>query len=187
METGSCCIRPTGRTGRGCRSSRWASLNLACPSRSLGIEYAAHYVDTRDPATYAGKRLFIVGKANSGFELANGLLQWASPIILASPRSAQLSINLHSLGGVRARYVQPWEDAELGGGVFILDAATERLERHAHGIAVHTRRSDNSEPFVAEVDEVISATGFDAPLLDLEELGVSIYRARRPARHDQPL
>ena len=145
------------------------------PDDIPGIEYAAHYVDTRNASSYAGKRLFILGKANSGFELASGLLQWASPIILASPRPAQLSVNLHSLGGVRARYVQPWEDAELGGGVFILDAAIERLEKHDHGIAVHTRRSDTSEPFVAEVDEVIAATGFTAPLLDLPELGVGTF------------
>ena len=64
---------------------------------------------------------------------ASGLLQWASPIVLASPRPAQLSVNLHSLAGVRARYIQPWEDAELGGGVFIL----ERLDRapRAHAAA----------------------------------------------------
>jgi len=140
-----------------------------------GIEHAAHYVDTRDASSYAGKRLFIMGKANSAFELASGLLQWASPIILASPRPAQLSVNIHSLDGVRARYVQPWEDAELGGGVFILDASIERLERHESGIAVHTRRSDTAEPFVAEVDEVIAATGFSAPLGDLTELGVSTF------------
>jgi thioredoxin reductase len=154
------------------------SVGIAKPSLPAdipGIEHAAHYVDTRDAESYAGQRLFILGKANSGFEIASGLLQWASPIILASPRPAQLSVNLHSLGGVRARYVQPWEDAELGGGVFILDAATERIEKHARGLAVHTRRSDNSEPFVAEVDEVIAATGFTAPLLDLESLGVATF------------
>ncbi len=161
------------------------SVGIAEPSTPddiPGIEHAAHYVDTREASTYAGARLFIMGKANSGFELASGLLQWASPIILASPRPAQLSVNLHSLGGVRARYLQPWEDADLGGGVFILDAAIERLERHERGIAVHTRRSDNAEPFVAEVDEVIAATGFTAPLGDLPELGLSTFgRSGLPA------
>jgi thioredoxin reductase len=147
-----------------------------------GIEHAAHYVETREAASYAGRRLFIIGKQNSGFELASGLLQWASPIIVASPRPAQLSVNLHSLGGVRARYIQPWEDAALGGGVFILDAAIERIERIEGGLAVHTRRSDTSEPFVAEVDEVIAATGFRAPLLDLEAVGVTVFgRSGLPA------
>ena len=145
------------------------------PGDLPGIEHAAHYADTRDARDYAGKRLFILGKANSGFELASGLLQWASPIILASPRPAQVSVNLHSLAGVRARYLQPWEDAELGGGVFMLDAATERLEKHADSIEVHLRRTDTSESFVVEVDEVIAATGFSAPLLDLPELGVRTF------------
>jgi thioredoxin reductase len=152
------------------------------PDDVPGIEHAAHYVDTREAASYAGRRLFILGKANSAFELASGLLQWASPIILASPRPAQLSVNLHSLGGVRARYVQPWEDAELGGGVFILDASTERLERHDGGITVHTRRSDTGEPFLAEVDEVIAASGFSTPLKDLPDLGVATFgRSGLPA------
>ena len=152
------------------------------PTEIPGHEHVAHYVDTRDASNYAGKRLVILGKANSGFELASGLLQWASPIILASPRSAQLSVNLHSLGGVRARYVQPWEDAELGGGVFILNAVTERIEPHAGGIAEHTRRSDNAQPCVAEVDEVIAATGFTVPLEELEGIGVSTFgRSGLPA------
>jgi len=147
-----------------------------------GIEHAAHYADTREAASYADRRLFIIGKQNSGFELASGLLQWASPIILASPRPAKLSVNLHSLDGVRARYIQPWEDAELGGGVYILNASIERIERHADGLAVHTRRSDTAEPFVAQVDEVIAASGFRAPLLDLPQVGVSVFgRSGLPA------
>lgn len=144
-----------------------------------GSEHIAHYVRTRDAATYAGKRLFIVGKQNSGFELASGLLQWASSIILASPRPAQLSVNTHSLAGIRARYVQPWEDGNLGGGVFILDASIERYERFAGGVRVHARRSDTGAPFVAEVDEVIAATGFTSPLLDLPSLGVATFGQSR--------
>lgn len=140
-----------------------------------GMEHAAHYVDTRDTDSYQGKRIFIIGKQNSGFELASGLLHVASRIILASPRPAQLSVNTHSLAGVRARYVQPWEDSNLGGGVFIVNATIERLEKHTDGITVHTRRSDNGEPFPAEVDEVIAATGFLCPLRDLPDLGVTVF------------
>ena len=103
----------------------------------------------------------------------------ASRIILASPRPAQLSVNTHSLAGVRARYVQPWEDSNLGGGVFILNATIERVEKHADGITVHTRRSDNGEPFAAEVDEVIAATGFQCPLRDLTDLGVTVFGQSR--------
>ncbi len=94
-----------------------------------GREHVAHYVETRAPETYAGRRLFIIGKQNSGFELASGLLSWASRIVLASPRPAKLSVQTNSLAGIRARYVQPFEDRFMGGGVFILDAAIDGVER----------------------------------------------------------
>lgn len=45
-----------------------------------GVEHAAHYADTRPGETYAGKRVFIFGKENSGFELATGFLPWAKQI-----------------------------------------------------------------------------------------------------------
>jgi thioredoxin reductase len=144
-----------------------------------GFEQVAHYVDTRAADTYAGKRLFIVGKQNSGFELASGLLQWASRIVLASPRPASMSINLHSLAGVRARYLQPWEDAVLGGGVFLLDATIERVERRGGTFLVHTRRSDTGEALAVEADEVIAATGFQCPLRDLSALGVGVFGQNR--------
>ena len=35
-----------------------------------GLEHAPHYVDTLTPERYAGRDVFIVGKRNSGFELA---------------------------------------------------------------------------------------------------------------------
>ena len=175
----SCCTRRTATTAAKAPDLRGRRR----PSRRLpetpGIELAAHYADTRPAETYAGKRLFIIGKQNSGFELASGLLQWASPIVLASPRPAQLSVNLHSLDGVRARYIQPWEDAQARRR----RVHPQRLHRAARaqpgGITVHTRRSDNGEPFPVEVDEVIAATGFRSPLQDLAALGVTRLRAQR--------
>src|SRR5437588_698429 len=57
-----------------------------------GIEDIPHYADTRPAETYAGKRVFIIGKANPAFELATGFLQWAKQLVLASPSGAKLSI-----------------------------------------------------------------------------------------------
>ena len=148
-----------------------------------GIEHVSHYVDTLDASAYAGKRLFIMGKQNSGFELASGLLQWASRIILASPSPAKLSVNTHSLAGVRARYVQPFEDHNLGGGVSILDAALEGIERAGEGFRVRLRRTDLGTELSFDVDEVIAATGFTSPLRDLSDLGVATFgQARLPAQ-----
>jgi thioredoxin reductase len=147
-----------------------------------GMEFTHHYADVRAAPTYAGRRVFIIGKQNSGFELANGLLPWARQLILSSPSHTKLSVDTHSLVGVRARYVQPYEDHVLGGGVTILDAAIERIERleGADGtFAVHLRRTDGGGDLRLEVDEVIAATGFVCPLLDLPDLGVATVGASR--------
>jgi thioredoxin reductase len=140
-----------------------------------GFEHVAHYVDTKPAESYAGKRLFIVGKENSGFELATGLLQWAQRIVLASPRPAKLSINSHSLAGVRARYVLPVEDEILGGGVFILNTSISRIERMGDAFRVHCVRSDTGAEIAVDADEVIAATGFTCPLNDLQSLGVDVF------------
>ncbi|HEX4897925.1 MAG TPA: NAD(P)-binding domain-containing protein [Candidatus Limnocylindrales bacterium] len=148
-----------------------------------GIELAVHYADTRAAETYAGKRLFILGKQNSGFELASGLLQWASRITLASPSPAKTSIETRSLVGVRARYVQPFEDSALGGGVDILAAAIEGIVKVPGGLRVDLKRSDNGMPVSLEVDEVIAATGFTCPLRDLPALGVATFgQSKLPAQ-----
>lgn len=149
-----------------------------------GIELAAHYAETRPAESYADKRVFIIGKQNSGFELASGLLPWARRIVVASPSPAKLSVNTRSLVGVRARYVQPIEDHALGGGVGVLDAAIQGIDRLADGaLQVHARPSAGGDELAFEVDEVIAATGFVAPLVDLPELGVAtIGQSRMPAQ-----
>jgi thioredoxin reductase len=147
-----------------------------------GFELVPHYADTREPSSYAGQRLFIVGKENSGFELATGLLQWAQRLVLASPRPARLSVNSHSLLGVRARYVLPVEDEILGGGVFLLNASISRIERMGKGFRIHCVRSEGGADLSVDADEVIAATGFTCPLLDLPDLGVDVFgRSQLPS------
>jgi thioredoxin reductase len=146
-----------------------------------GIELAAHYADTRPAQTYAGRRVFIIGKQNSGFELASGLLPWARRIVLASPSPAKLSVNTRSLVGVRARYLQPFEDHVLGGGVSSLEASIGAIERvpGSDDLRVRLRPSDGGEELSMDVDEVISATGFVTPLRDLPDLGVTTFGQSR--------
>jgi thioredoxin reductase len=136
-----------------------------------GLEAVPHYADTRAPETYSGKRIFIIGKEVSAFELANGLLPWAKQIVLASPRAVALSVVTRSLVGVRARYVQPYEDHVLGGGVILANASIEEISRTPTGFRVRTMRSDGGGPLIFEVDDVIATTGFTSPLGDLHALG----------------
>jgi thioredoxin reductase len=145
-------------------------------------EFSHHYADVRSAETYADKRVLIIGKQNSGFELANGLLPWARQLVLVSPSHAKLSVDTRSLVGVRARYVQPYEDNVLGGGVAILDAAVERVAPVAGGDAaldVTLRRTDGGGDVDLQVDEIIAATGFVCPLQDLPDLGVATFGASR--------
>jgi len=149
-----------------------------------GLELCAHYADTRPAQTYAGRRIFIIGKQNSGFELASGFLPWAQRIVLASPSPTRLSVDTKSLVGVRARYLQPYEDHVLGGGVSVLDASIERIEQLPdRSFVVHVRRTDGGPDLTVEADDVIAATGFTSPLLDLPALGVATFgQSRLPAQ-----
>jgi len=149
-----------------------------------GIELAAHYAATQPAESYADKRVFIIGKQNSGFELATGFLPWARRIFVASPSPTKLSVNTRSLVGVRARYVQPIEDYVLGGGVAVLDAAIQGIERLPGGaLVVRARPSAGGDELAFEVDVVIAATGFVAPLLDLPDLGVTTFgQSRLPSQ-----
>ena len=148
-----------------------------------GIELVPHYADTRPSRDYAGKSLFIIGKGNSGFELADGLLPWARQIILASPHPARISVVTRSLVGARARYLQPYEDHVLGGGNLIMDLSIERIERTADGYRIHANGTTVPGRHMIDSDEVIAATGFQVPMQDLRELGVvTIMQDRLPAQ-----
>lgn len=152
------------------------AVGVAQPMRPPipGAEHAALYGELRPVDSYKDRRVFIIGKQNSGFEIASGLLPWARQIVLASPSSTKLSVNTHSLVGVRARYVQPVEDWALAGGVVILDAAIESIQPIGNEFQVRTRTTANVA-IEFPVDDVIAATGFLTPLLDLPQLGVTTF------------
>src|SRR4029077_231566 len=141
----------------------------------LNVEGVEQYGELRPVETYANRRVFIVGKQNSGFEIATGLLPWARQIVPAAPSPTKLSVDTRSLVGVRARYVQPYEDWALAGGVVILDTSIEAVEKTDGGFRVHTKSPADSRRLVFDVDDVIAATGFVAPLRDLPQLGVSVF------------
>jgi thioredoxin reductase len=146
----------------------------------LGMEFTHHYAEVRPVEAYADHRILLIGKQNSGFELATGLLPWARQIVLTSPSRARLSVETKTLVGVRARYVQPYEDHVLGGGVNVLDAAVDRIERADDGrLTAYLRRTDGGPDLTIEVDDAISATGFVCPLQDLPGLGVGTFGASR--------
>ncbi len=147
-----------------------------------GLAEVPHYGDFRPVETYRDRRIFIVGKQNSGFEIATGLLPWARQLVLASPSPARLSVNTRTLVGVRARYVQPYEDAALAGGCLILDTTIEEVMKDGAGYRVRTRDAAG-RVLTMPADDVIAATGFVTPLRDLPALGVATFgQSRLPAQ-----
>jgi thioredoxin reductase len=146
-----------------------------------GAELAKHYVETGDPEQYRGRSVFIVGKRNSGFEVASGLLAWAARIVLASPRP----VDTTKLGRlpVRARYLQPLDEYGRGGAsAYVVDATIERIERRDSGFRVVAHGTTWPGELFFEVDDVLIATGFRTPFLDLTALGLAtVADGRIPA------
>jgi thioredoxin reductase len=147
-----------------------------------GLEAAPHYVAANPPERYQGKNVFIVGKRNSGFELAQGLLPWARRIVLGSPRPVDTSMLAFS--PLSMRYLSPYTEHIRGGtGSYVLDAAIERVERHADGYRIRASGTTWAGHLELESDEVIAATGFRAPVRDLPRLGVAMVNdGRMPAQ-----
>ncbi|MEX0790660.1 MAG: NAD(P)-binding domain-containing protein [Actinomycetota bacterium] len=148
-----------------------------------GLDDVPHYVDTRPLDHYRDKTVFVIGKRNSGFELADALLPVARRVILASPRPARISVVEHAAVGARARYLQPYEDHVFGGGNVLLDAAISRVERRgAGGYRVTAAGTTRPGEMILEVDEAIAATGFTTPMQDLPRLGAAVFsEGRLPA------
>jgi thioredoxin reductase len=146
-----------------------------------GLEHAAHYVETRDPARYEDREVFVVGKRNSGFEVAQGILPWARSITLGSPRPVQT--DALALSALRVRYLHPYDEYARGGpGTYVIDVSIDRIEREGERFRVRTRGTTWDGDLEFEVDDVIAATGFRTPLRDLPELGlVTVADGRIPA------
>ncbi|HYH27868.1 MAG TPA: NAD(P)-binding domain-containing protein [Actinomycetota bacterium] len=145
-----------------------------------GLDKVPHYVDISQAKSYANKTVVIIGKRNSGFEIADGILPWARKIVLVSPRPTRLSILVYSPAAARARYMQPYEEHALGsGGVFVVDAAIQRVQRTSKGWKVHASGTTTPGDLVLDADEVIAATGFGTPLRDLPDLGVKTFFSDR--------
>jgi thioredoxin reductase len=147
----------------------------------MGSEHATHYADAGSADSYHDKRVVIIGKRNSGFELAYGLLPWARELTLLSPRPVDISVLAQS--PLRARYLQPYEEYVRGSaGTFVVDGSIVGIERGADGLRVTADATTWDGRLVFAADEVILATGFRVPLGDLRELGVvTVMNDRVPA------
>jgi thioredoxin reductase len=147
-----------------------------------GLDAVPHYADAKTPEHYADRRVFVVGKRNSGFELAQGLLPWARELVLGSPRPVDTAVLAFS--PLSVRYLSPFTEHLRGGtGTYVVDASIERVERTGDGYRIHASGTTWDGALEVECDEVIAATGFRAPVRDLPRLGVAmVNEGRLPAQ-----
>jgi hypothetical protein len=109
-------------------------------------------------------------------------LPWARRIVLGSPRAVDNAMLAFS--PLSMRYLSPYTEHIRGGtGSYVVDAAIERVERHADGYRILASGTTWDGELELECDEVIAATGFRAPVRDLPGLGVAmVNEGRMPAQ-----
>jgi thioredoxin reductase len=148
-----------------------------------GLELGHHYVAVESrPGRYRDRRVVIVGKRNSAFEVGEALVrQGIRELTLVSPRPPDIGRLARS--PLRPWYLTPYDEHVRGApGRYVLNASVERVERVGEGYRVHALDPTRPEPLVLEADEVVAATGFEAPLGDLPGLGVAtVLDGRLPA------
>ena len=148
-----------------------------------GLELSHHYVHVENaPDRYRDRRVVIVGKRNSAFEVGEGIVrQGVRELTLVSPRPPDLGRLARS--PLRPWYLTPYDEHVRGApGRYVLNASVERVERGASGYLVHANDPTRPEPLVLEADDVIAATGFEARLQDLPALGLAtVLDGRLPA------
>jgi thioredoxin reductase len=152
-----------------------------------GIELADGYATApADPEAYAGQHVLIVGKGNSGFEMADQIIGSAAVIHVASPESLKFAWQTHHVGHLRALNNNFLDTYQLKCQNAVLDATVERIERRDDGrFAVKVSYSHaGGEHENLVYDRVIRCTGFrfDAEPFDPECRPALAYEDRFPAQ-----
>jgi thioredoxin reductase len=151
------------------------------PIPGLALEH--HYVSVSNaPDRYRDRRVAIVGKRNSAFEIGEAIARHGlRELTLVSPRPPELGRLARS--PLRPWYLTPYDEHVRGApGRFVLNASVDRVEKRPGGYVLHALDPGRPEPLLVEADDVIAATGFQAPLQDLPKHGVATVRdGRLPA------
>jgi hypothetical protein len=148
-----------------------------------GLELASHYVHLeRGTDDFRDRRVVIVGKRNSAFEVGEAILRGGlRELTLVSPRAPDVGRLARS--PLRPWYLTPYDEHVRGApGRYVLNASVARVDRGGQGYVVHAVDPTRPEPLLLEADVVIAATGFQAPLGDLPQLGLAtVTDGRLPA------
>jgi len=154
-----------------------------------GVELAEGYeTASLDPEDYRGKKLLIIGKGNSAFELADTVLNVAALVHLASPHPVRLAWNTKHPGHVRAHAVRMLDMYQLKLLNSALDCTIESIEPRSDGFAVsvaYVHAAGERETILYDV--VVRCTGFrhDGSIFDDTCCPTPVFDGRLPEMTSQ--
>lgn len=135
-----------------------------------GIKLAENYTDVSiNPEDFTNQRVLIIGKGNSGFEIADNLLATASLIHISSPTPVSMAWKTKYVGHLRAVNNNILDTYQLKSQNVTLDATVDKIEyRKGQYIVTFTYEHANAEVEDLIYDRVIVCTGFrfDASIFD---------------------
>jgi len=150
-----------------------------------GIELAEHYTEfTLDEDYYKDKRVLILGKGNSAFEMADYLTETAQTIHICSPQSVEFAWKTHYIANLRAINTNFIDTYVLKQQNSILDADIDLIERDGDEYLVHlTFTHAGGQRGILAYDRVLSCTGFrfDDSIFDDSSRPEMVIRNKLPA------
>lgn len=128
-----------------------------------GIELCDRYKDCSvDSKDYRNKRVLIIGKGNSGFEIADYLINVASLIHIVSPSPIRMAWDSHFVGDLRAVNNNILDTYQLKSQNAIVDAQISKIEKKGDKLNVEFYYSHaDGEIETRPYDKIILATGFE--------------------------
>ncbi len=127
-----------------------------------GIELAEGYDTVSvDPKDFLDQRVLIIGKGNSGFETADGLIETAAVIHVAGPHSVRMAWRTHYVGHLRAVNNNFLDSYQLKSQNAVLDGEVRRIEKRGEQFVVSFSFSRVQEVTKElSYDRVILCAGF---------------------------
>ena len=127
-----------------------------------GIETVELYANVSvDPQDFVDQRVLIIGKGNSAFETADGLMETAAVIHVAGPSPVKFAWRTHYVGHLRAVNNNMLDSYQLKSQNAVLDGSLVGIERDGGGYRVTFSFSRAGEVKKdLQYDRVILCTGF---------------------------
>ncbi|WP_298420580.1 NAD(P)-binding domain-containing protein [uncultured Kordia sp.] len=128
-----------------------------------GIELCDRYKDCSvDSKDYRNKRVLIIGKGNSGFEIADHLINVTSLIHIVSPSPIQMAWDTHFVGHLRAVNNNLLDTYQLKSQNAIIDAQISKIVKSGDKLDVEFYYSHADGEVESRLyDKIILAAGFE--------------------------